>query len=329
MPGEIADRPIRGNACRRKRFSPIEMTHRTERPFVRSSRAFWASPDFDTSERSRGFLRFVVEYALNGRQQEISQQAIAAEVFGRPEGFDPSTDPIVRIQAGRVRRSLEHYYLTAGVDDAVRIALPKGAYVPCFTFSRPSAKIPRPLAQTASVADAGSWPTLLVSPFRNLTGRPDVDFIAEGLASDLAAELSRYTDMHVFLSPEATDSAAEECPARFELTGTIAPRGDELKINVHLVDGATGRQHLGSRLSLPDRRRPRRSAGRLGAVGGCDDRRGARHPLRPASRGDEGGAAGRGRLRGHSAPPPLHTYARAAAFRQGVGGTAPGRQNAS
>ena len=47
-------------------------------------------------------------------------------------------DPIVRIQAGRLRRSLERYYLLSGKDDPVRIELPKGTYVPVFhSMARP------------------------------------------------------------------------------------------------------------------------------------------------------------------------------------------------
>ena len=46
--------------------------------------------------------------------------------------FDPQVDPIVRVEAGRLRRALEHYYLTAGKNDPVRIEIPKGGYVPTF-----------------------------------------------------------------------------------------------------------------------------------------------------------------------------------------------------
>jgi len=54
-------------------------------------------------------------------------------VFGREESFDPQTDPVVRLEAGRLRRDLERYYLTAGRDDPILIEVPKGAYVPVFT----------------------------------------------------------------------------------------------------------------------------------------------------------------------------------------------------
>ena len=85
----------------------------------------FASEDFDASPRSRAFLRFIVEETLAGRPAGLTQDAIATRVFGRREDFDPTFDPIVRIQAGRLRRPLERYYLLGGADDPVRIELPR------------------------------------------------------------------------------------------------------------------------------------------------------------------------------------------------------------
>ena len=91
-----------------------------------------ASADFDASERNRNFLRHVVEETLAGRAERIKAYNIATTVFGRDDRFDPQLDSIVRIEAGRLRRSLERYYLTSGRDDPVRIGVPKGSYVPTF-----------------------------------------------------------------------------------------------------------------------------------------------------------------------------------------------------
>src|SRR5688500_13257407 len=101
-------------------------------PVRRQLEHLFASPDFDASPRSREFLRFVTEETLAGSQANLTQSAIAVRVFGRKEDFDAVVDPIVRIQAGRLRRSLERYYLLSGRHDAVRIELPKGGYVPTF-----------------------------------------------------------------------------------------------------------------------------------------------------------------------------------------------------
>ena len=73
-----------------------------------------ASADFDASERNRRFLRHVIEETLAGRAERIKAYNIATTVFGRDDRFDPQLDSIVRIEAGRLRRSLERYYLTSG-----------------------------------------------------------------------------------------------------------------------------------------------------------------------------------------------------------------------
>lgn len=90
------------------------------------------SADFDASERNRRFLRYVVEQTLAGRGNRIKAYDIAVTVFGRDESFDPQSDPIVRIEASRLRRSLERFYLLASGQGTVRIAVPKGGYVPAF-----------------------------------------------------------------------------------------------------------------------------------------------------------------------------------------------------
>lgn len=91
-----------------------------------------ASPEFKAPERARKFLRYVVEEAVAGRADRIKAFAVAVEVFGRDANFDAQNDPVVRIEAGRLRRALERYYLVAGQDDPVRIDIPKGGYAPVF-----------------------------------------------------------------------------------------------------------------------------------------------------------------------------------------------------
>jgi len=91
-----------------------------------------ASRDFVNSERKRRFLKFVVQETLAGHADQIKAYAIALEIFDRGPSFDPAADPVVRIEAGRLRRCLEHYYLGEGAADRIRITIPKGGYVPHF-----------------------------------------------------------------------------------------------------------------------------------------------------------------------------------------------------
>jgi adenylate cyclase len=93
-----------------------------------------ASGEFVASKRLRTFLQFVVEEALAGRADRLKAYTIAIAALGRDPAFDPQNDPIVRMQAGRLRRRLDRYYLGAGRNDPVRIEIPKGTYAPTFTL---------------------------------------------------------------------------------------------------------------------------------------------------------------------------------------------------
>ncbi len=92
-----------------------------------------ASRSLRSSARGRRFLQFIVQEAQAGRADRIKAYTIAMDVFDRDADFDASLDPVVRIQAGRLRQALEHYYLTEGTDDPIRISIPKGSYVPHFS----------------------------------------------------------------------------------------------------------------------------------------------------------------------------------------------------
>lgn len=91
-----------------------------------------ASDEFVSSPRLTEFLRFVVEATLAGRADEIKGYTIAVEALGRPSSFDPQTDPIVRVEATRLRRALERYYASVGPEETLDIVIPKGSYVPQF-----------------------------------------------------------------------------------------------------------------------------------------------------------------------------------------------------
>ena len=92
-----------------------------------------ASSAFADAERASSFLRFIVERKLEGRDGEIKESVIAVEVLSRPASFDSKSDPIVRVEAGRLRDRLSSYYEAEGGADTVLISLPKGRYVPEFT----------------------------------------------------------------------------------------------------------------------------------------------------------------------------------------------------
>jgi adenylate cyclase len=201
-----------------------------------------ASGDFDASPRSRAFIRFIVEETLAGRPDGLTQVAIATRVFGRREDFDPTIDPIVRIQAGRLRRSLERYYLLTGVDDPVRIELPRGHYVPLLrwaTRAEPEARTDR----SVPAEDRGGWPTIVLSMRSGGEREEASDEAAARLLDHLAVELDRYRDVRVVLQQELGQlSSSPGRGASFALSGQLLEGDGHPRVAVRLVDGRTARQ---------------------------------------------------------------------------------------
>jgi hypothetical protein len=92
------------------------------------------SPFFRTSNRSKQFLSFVVQYTLEGNHEPLKERTIGAKLFQRPAGYATGDDPVVRVQAGEVRRRLEQYQHAASGQSPVRIELPVGSYTPGFVW---------------------------------------------------------------------------------------------------------------------------------------------------------------------------------------------------
>jgi hypothetical protein len=98
-----------------------------------------ASAGFQGSERLSRFLRFAVEAKLRGEGGQIKEYLIGREVFDRDEDYDPRLDPIVRVEARRLRRKLDEYYASSPAEaGGLRIEFPKGSYAPEFQVA-PSA----------------------------------------------------------------------------------------------------------------------------------------------------------------------------------------------
>lgn len=91
-----------------------------------------AAPEFVNATRLSRFLRFAVEKALAGAGAELKEYLLGVEVFDRGQDFDPRLDPIVRVEAGRLRGKLQEYYEGGGQGDPVRIVFRKGSYAPTF-----------------------------------------------------------------------------------------------------------------------------------------------------------------------------------------------------
>ena len=89
-----------------------------------------ASDVFSRAQQLRRFLVFIVEQSLAGQAHSLKESVLAHEVYGRGTEFDGGADPVVRVDARRLRDKLREYY--EGRSDPVVISLPKGSYAPSF-----------------------------------------------------------------------------------------------------------------------------------------------------------------------------------------------------
>jgi adenylate cyclase len=199
------------------------------------------SSQFDASARSRAFLSYVVDEALAGRGENLNQSVIAVAVFGRKADFDPILDPIVRVQAGRLRRSLERYYLLTDDADAIRIELPRGGYAPAFVKAGKDVHAD-PAVKCVTLAEvAPDWPIVVIHPFEVSSSQ---DEEATACINDgLTMELCRCADVRVVRQCDLDRRDLRlHASVRFELRGRLRRNADECLVSARLVDRTTGEQ---------------------------------------------------------------------------------------
>ncbi len=123
-----------------------------------------ASPQFSDSPQLSSFLTFIVEETLQGRGGDLKGYSIATLALNRPVSFDPQTDPIVRVQAGRLRQAMAEYN-TAFPNESVAVTLDKGVYAPLFflrdiellTAIGPALAASEPAARSAATRQRLLW----------------------------------------------------------------------------------------------------------------------------------------------------------------------------
>ena len=135
-----------------------------------------ASEEFKTKLLLCKLLRYLVKETLEGREDKLKGFTIALDVFNKDHNFDPDQDPLVRINAGRLRRMLKMYYMGTGKDDLIKIDIPKGRYIPFFSFNDQSLdeQVSIPTTQSNSTLS----PTVVILPFKNLAANADKDYLS-------------------------------------------------------------------------------------------------------------------------------------------------------
>jgi TolB-like protein len=228
------------------------------------------SPGFSRNERLSGFLRFVIEGHLDGKDHELKESVIAVEVFGRSPDFDSRLDPVVRTEAIRLRARLSDYYLKDGKADALVIELPKGGYVPQLreiaetqTIAAATSRVTHVRSRTRlwiaiglaglviALAGAAWWwaqprtpIAIAVLPLENTSHDPANDYFADGLTDELIRNLSiidgltvrsRTSSFGLKEKPRNIRDAGQQLQADYILEGSVLRAGQQLRIEVQLV----------------------------------------------------------------------------------------------
>jgi adenylate cyclase len=206
-----------------------------------------ASDVFSESPRMVRFLRFAVEEALDGNAAELKENVIGTQVFDRAAGYDPRIDPIVRVEARRLRTKLRAYYDRHGQNDPVILDFPKGRYVPVFRTRQEQG-----LEEGQRTKSEGS--AVAVLPFVNLTAEPGMEFLSDGLTEELINALTRLPELRVVAwnsaaqlkgRQEEIEEIKERLDVAYVLRGSVRQAQERLRVSAHLIDTAK-RQYVWS-----------------------------------------------------------------------------------
>src|SRR3954468_19058107 len=215
-----------------------------------------ASPTFRQGDRLKRFLKFIVLEAVAGRRHELKEYVIGVQVFGKEDTFDPRTDPIVRVQARRLRAKLVRYYREEGRADETVIELPKGGYPSVFKQGgRPEEtfiELPKggyapvfkqrdaPVLIKRSVAAAlVSRNTVAVLPFADHSLEHDLDYFCRGVREEIVHHLTRFASLRILASDEPRVTG-DRTDAAMIIGGSVRRAGERLRVTAQLIDGATG-----------------------------------------------------------------------------------------
>jgi len=204
-------------------------------------RKILSSTTFARSERLARFLNFTVDETLEGRGDNLKEFVVGVEVFDKTEKYDPRMDPIVRVEARRLREKLRKYYETEGREDPVYIDFPTGGYTPVVQTREAR---PAPAAGAVQVENA-----IAVLPFSNLSSEQENEYFSDGLTEELINALTKVEGLRVVawgsafqFKGKARDirRIAEQLRVKAVLEGSVRRTVDRLRITAQLVDTTDG-----------------------------------------------------------------------------------------
>jgi serine/threonine-protein kinase len=187
------------------------------------------------------FLRFAVEHALEHPGDRLKEYEAGVEIFDRDPSFDPRVDPLVRVEARRLRSKLEAYYRSDGRQDAVFIEFPRGTYTPVFRRRGQEGSE----TETPESAEA----TIAVLPFSNLSPDPRNEYFSDGLTEELIHALTKVPDLRVVAWTSAAqlkgreqdlEGVRDRLRVKYLLRGSVRKDGRRVRINAQLIDTLNG-----------------------------------------------------------------------------------------
>jgi TolB-like protein/Flp pilus assembly protein TadD len=196
------------------------------------------SKTFQRVPRLKRFLTFIVEETVQGRGGALKEFVVGTEVFDKVANFDPRSDPIVRVQAGRLRATLARYYLEEGRNDDVLIDLPKGHYAA--VFRRRESLAPRRLLSSILYRRN----SIAILPFSDDTPGREMGYFCQGLRQEIIHTLVPLETIRVVVTQRSCRSDAagteEGLSAAMIVSGSVRKSGKCLRITSQLIDGASG-----------------------------------------------------------------------------------------
>ncbi|MCK5425692.1 MAG: hypothetical protein KAI89_09975, partial [Emcibacter sp.] len=203
------------------------------------------SETFKNKNRIIRFLQYVVEEYLGDRAHLIKGYTLGLEVFDKDETFDPQTDAIVRVEAGRLRRLLEHYYMEEGTADQISISLPKGSYAPKILLSEQSSSLMKKDPVFSAAAAPPTGPAIAVLPFENLSSEASQELFCDGITEEIINHLSLSPSLYVIsrrttsrYKGKAVDirRLSAELEAHYILEGSIRRAGEQIRVSARLLN---------------------------------------------------------------------------------------------
>jgi TolB-like protein/tetratricopeptide (TPR) repeat protein len=214
---------------------PVGPSQATDELVRRQLNRILTSRSFRQVDRLQRFLAFIVEETLSGRGDVLKEYPIGVDVFAKSSSFDPRMDPIVRVQARRLRIRLASYYKDEGQGDDLMIELPKGGYIPIF----------RKLETAAPKRPAGavlvSRNTVMVLPFEDDSPAGDQAYFCKGLRHQIVYSLSKEDSILLVSRDSEVESLHGATPgAALVVSGSVRKCRDVLRITMHVTDAVRG-----------------------------------------------------------------------------------------